>query len=255
MAKVNSKLAPGLLALAALALAATMATAVRAQQTPAVDPAATKIIKRMTDYLGGLQAFSVHTQNTIEDLLAPGERIDIDVSATVTIKRPNMLHTDRKGDLVSQDFFYNGKTLTLYDPTKKVYATEPVPPTLVGAIDYARNTLGLVVPAADLVYPNAYDLLMQDVTSAQVIGKSMINGVKCDHLLFRRPGVDFQVWVADGKQPLPRKYVVTDTSTVELLSVTTVMNDWKTAPKVTDAMFNFVPPKGAQSIAFMHLVP
>ena len=254
MAMLNSNLARTLFALGALALSATVPMDVRAQ-APAIDPAATKILKRMTDYLSGLKAFSVHTQNTIEDLLAPGERIDIDVSSTVTIKRPNMLHTDRKGDLVSQDFYYNGKTLTLYDPAQKVYATEPAPPTLAGAIDYARNTLGLVVPAADLVYPNAYELLMQDVTSAKVIGKSMINGVKCDHLLFRRPGVDFQVWVSDGKQPLPRKYVVTDTGTPELLSVTMVMNDWKTAPALKDAVFNFSPPKGAKSIAFMHLVP
>lgn len=254
MAKVNSRVALAIFALGAFVLSATASMNASAK-APAVDPAATKILKKMTDYLGGLKAFSVHTQNTIEDLLAPGERVDIDVSANVTIKRPNMLHTDRRGDLVSQDFFYNGKTLTLYDPTKKVYATEPAPPTLAGAIDYARNTLGLVVPAADLVYPNAYELLMQDVNSAQVIGKSMINGVRCDHLLFRRPGVDFQVWVSDGKQPLPRKYVVTDTGTVELLSVTMVMSDWKTAPTVADAMFNFVPPKGTQSIAFMHLVP
>jgi len=254
MAIMNSRWAPAMLALGAVVLSATVSIDVRAQ-APAVDPAATKILKRMTDYLGGLKTFSVHTQNTIEDLLAPGERIDIDVSATVTIKRPNMLHTDRKGDLVSQDFYYNGKTLTLYDPAQKVYATEPVAPTLEGAIDYARNTLGLVVPAADLVYPNAYELLMKDVTSARVIGKSMINGVRCDHLLFRRPGVDFQVWISDGKQPLPRKYVVTDTGTPELLSVTMTMKDWKTAPTVSDATFNFVPPKGAKPIAFMHLVP
>lgn len=254
MATVNSRWAPVLLALGALMLAAIIPMGVRAQ-TPAVDPAATKILKRMADYLGGLKAFSAHTQTTVEDLLSPRVRVDQDVSAIVTVKRPNMLRTQRKGDLVDQSFYYNGKTLTLYDPSKKVYATEPVPPTLMGAIDYARNTLGLIVPASDLVYPNAYELLMQDVTEATLIDKSMINGVKCDHLLFVRPGVEFQVWVSDGKQPLPHKYVVTDTSTPALLSVTTVMSDWKTAPKVSDAMFNFVPPKGAQSIAFMHLVP
>ena len=39
---------------------------------PAVDPAATKILQRMTDYLGSRQQFSVRTQNTLEDLLASG---------------------------------------------------------------------------------------------------------------------------------------------------------------------------------------
>ena len=254
MAKSNRRLAADWLTLMVLALAATVATDTRAQ-APAVDPAATKILKRMTDYLGGLKAFSAHTQNTIEDLVAPGTRVDLDVSTIVTVERPNKLVTERRGDLVSQNFYYNGKTLTLYDPTKKVYATEPAPPTLEGVLSYASDTLGLVIPASDLVYPNAYDLLMQDVSAAMVIGKTVVSGVKCDHLLFRRPGVDFQLCVADGKQPRPVKLVVTDTSTPELLSVSTVITEFKAAPDVPDARFNFVPPKDAQAIVFMHLKP
>jgi len=251
MTALGFRMAPAWLALGALSLSSIISMDVRAQ-APAVDPAATRILKRMTDYMGSLKEFSVHTQNTIEDLLAPGERIDLEVSATVTIKRPNKLLTERKGDLVSQNFYYNGKTLTLYDPTLKVYATEPAPGTLAGVLDYARETLGLVIPASDMVYPNAYELLMKDVSAAKVIGKTTIGGVKCDHLLFRRPGVDFQVCIADGKQPLPVKLVVTDTGTPELLSVTTMIRDFKTALDVPDARFNFVPPKGAKPIAFMH---
>jgi len=246
------RMAPAWLALGALALSATVSMEVRAQ-APAVDPAATRILKRMTDYMGSLKEFSVHTQNTIEDLLAPGERIDLEVSATVTIKRPNKLLTERKGDLVSQNFYYNGKTLTLYDPTLKVYATEPAPGPLAGVLDYARETLGLTVPVADLVYRNAFPLLMQDVTFAKVVGKAVISGVKCDHLIFSRPGVDFQVWVADTGKPLPYKYVVTDTGIPGRLSVTTVMSNWNVAPAVDDARFNFAAPKGAKKITFMPL--
>lgn len=252
MTKAHSRLAAALLAVGLFALGGVVPAAA---QAPAVDPAATKILKRMTDYVGSLKAFTAHSQITIEDLLAPGERIDIDVSASITVKRPNMLLTERKGDLVSQNFYYNGKTLTLYDPMQKVYATEPAAPTLAGMLDYARGTLGLVIPASDFVYPNAYELLMKDVSAAKVIGKTVVNGVKCDHLLFRSKGVDFQICIADGKQPIPVKLVVTDTGTPELLSVTTIIGDFKPAPDLPDARFNFVPPKGAKPIVFMHLVP
>ena len=54
-----------------LALSAILAAEVRAQ-TPTVDPAATQILKRMTDYVGSLKQFSVHTQNTLEDALDSG---------------------------------------------------------------------------------------------------------------------------------------------------------------------------------------
>ncbi len=252
MREFNFKMAAALFALGVLALSATVSIEVRAQ-APAVDPAATQILQRMTDYLGSLQQFSVHTQNTLEDLLDSGQRIDLDVSANVIVSRPNKLRAEREGDLIDQIFSYDGKTLTLYNPSDKVYATQPAPETIEGMLDFARESLGLVVPAADLVYRNAFPLLMQDVTFGAVVGKAVIGGVKCDHLLFSRPGVDFQVWVADGGQPFPYKYVVTDTGIPARLSVTTVMSDWNAAPAVAEARFTFVPPEGTKPITFMPL--
>ena len=254
MTALRSTMNALLFALGVLALSTTVSTEARAQATgPAVDPAATKILKRMTDYIGSLKQFSVHTQVTLEDLLASGHRIDLDVSASVSVSRPNNLRAERRGDLVDQVFYYDGKTLTLYDPSNKVYATEAAPGSIEGLLDYARESLGLIVPAADLVYRNAYELLIQDVTAAMVVGKSAIGGVKCDHLLFSRPGVDFQLWVADGEQPLPYKYVVTDRGNPGRVSVTTVMSDWNVAPKLTQAQFSFVAPEGAKPIVFVYL--
>jgi hypothetical protein len=233
-----------------LALLAIVAPAVRAQ-APAVDPAAVQILKRMTDYLGSLKQVSVHTQTTLEDLLETGQRVDFEISANVTISRPNKIRAERMGDVISQVFYYDGKTLTLHNPADNVYATEPAPGTIEGVLDFARESLGISVPIADLVYRNAFELLMKDVTFAAVVGKSVIGGVKCDHLAFRRPGVDFQVWVAASGQPLPQKYVVTDTSSPALISVSTVMSDWNVTPAVVDARFVFVPPQGAKKIEFM----
>ena len=187
-------------ALGVLALLVTVSTDARAQN-PAVDPAAVRMLKRMADFMDGLQQFSVKTQNTIEDELLSGHRIDRDLSASVTVKRPNKLLAVRTGELMNQRFFYDGKTLTLYNPSVKVYGSEPAPDTIEKMIDFARETVGILLPAADLLYRNAFPLLMQDVTLAAVVGKAVIGGVRCDHLLFSRPGVDFQVWVAEGKRP------------------------------------------------------
>lgn len=247
----HSRIASAVFVLGVLALSMTVPVQVNAQA--AVDPAATQILKRMTDYLDSLKQFSVHTQNTVEDLLDSGQRIDTDVSANVTVSRPNKLRAERKGELLDQVFYYDGKTLTLHNPTDRVYGAEPAPATIEEMLHYASDSLGLIIPAADLVYRNAYPPLMQGVTSATVIGKAVINGVTCDHLAFSRPDVDFQVWVADGKQPLPCKYVVTDTSTPALISVSTVMSDWNVAPAAADASFNFVPSEGDMAITFMPL--
>ncbi|MCB2170202.1 MAG: DUF2092 domain-containing protein [Deltaproteobacteria bacterium] len=250
MCKSTFKKATAAFVLGVFTLAASLCTEVRAQET-SVDPAATQILKRMTDYLGSLQEFSVHTQNTVEDLLESGQRIDSDVAAHVIVKRPNKLLSERSDDLAKQFFYYDGRTLTLYDQLKNTYATAPASETLGGMLDYARQSLGLVVPAADFIYPNAYELLTQDLTSATVVGKAVIDGVMCDHLTFRRPGVDFQIWIEAAAQPRPRKLVVTDTGTPALLSVTTLIDDFNAAPGVPDTRFAFVPPIGAKAIPFM----
>lgn len=250
MKTVNHRRIVVLSAFALLVLMATVPLDARAQST-AVDPAATQILQRMTDYLGSQKTFSVHTQNTLEDELETGHRVDFEVSAVVTVNRPNKLHAERKGDLIDQSFFYDGKTLTLYNAAENVYATEPAPGKLEEMFDFARESLGLIVPVADLVYPYAYPLLMQDVNLAVVVGKSVIDGVTCDHLLFSRPGVDFQIWVADKGPPLPYKYIVTDTGGCARLSISTVMRDWNLKPSLDNDLFTFVPPKEARSISFM----
>ncbi len=218
-------------------------------QNPAVDPAAVQVLKRMTDFMDGLQKFSVKTQNTIEDEYGSGHRVDRELAASVTVKRPNKLLAMRAGEVMNQRFFYDGKTLTLYNPSVKVYGSQPAPATIEKMIDFARETVGILLPAADLLYRNAFPLLMQDVNLAAVVGKAVVGGVRCDHLLFSRPGVDFQVWVAEGKRPFPHKYVVTETPS--MLAITTVLSDWNLKPAADDARFNFVPPKGVQSISFM----
>jgi hypothetical protein len=236
----------------AVALLVTAPLDTRAQaQKPAVDPAAVQKLKQMTAFLDGLQQFSVRTQNTIEDLHASGHRVDYDLAANVTVKRPNKLRAARVGQLMDQRFFYDGKTLALYNPAEKVYATKAAPDTIEKMIDFARETVGILLPAADLLYRNAFPLLSQDLTLAVVVGKAVVDGVKCDHLLFSRPGVDFQVWVTEGREPWPRKYVVTEMDTPSRLSITTTFSNWNVSPIVDDAQFRFVPPKDASAIPFI----
>jgi len=251
MRKISNRGIPLFAVIALVAFGLVLLPGICQATGSSIDPQANQILRKMCDYLSNLQQFGVHTQNTLEDELDSGHRIDLDVSAGVIINRPNKLLAERKGDLIDQSFFYNGESLTLYNPSDKVYATEPAPGTIEEMLDMARDSLGLIVPVADLVYRNAYTLLVQDVTLAVVIGKSVISGVTCDHLLFSRPGVDFQVWVADSGPPLPYKYVVTDTGTLERLSISTVMSDWNVTPSVVDNQFSFVPPKEAKLIQFI----
>ena len=237
-------------ALAVLALSATVSSEARAQ-APAVDPDAVELLRHSMDYLSSLQQFSVNAQSTFEDLLASGHRVDYQIAGSVIVSRPNKLRIERHSNLGHQIFYYDGETLTQYNPADKVYATEPAPGTIEEMFQFVYDSFGIGTPISDLVHYDVFPLLMEDVNFAVVIGKQFIGGVQCDHLLFSRPGVDFQIWVADSGPPLPLKYVVTDTSTPELLSVTAFMSNWNVAPAVSDTLFTFVPPQGTKAITFI----
>lgn len=234
-------------ALGAMTLLLGVSTEAMAQ-APAVDPVALEKLKKLSDFLDAQKQFSVETQSIVEEVRFSGHRVDYDLTARVVVKRPNKLSAVRSGDLLNEHLYYDGKTLVLYRPADKSYASSPAPDTIEKMIDFARETVGILLPAADLVYRGAYPLMTKDLSLAAVVGKALIDGVTCDHLLFSRPGVDFQIWIATAPKPVPCKYVVTDTDTPAKLSITTFLSGWNFKPDVQDATFNFVPPKDARKI-------
>ena len=239
-----------LLGMLALPLAVPMK--VRAEE-PAVEPAATKILQRMTDYLGGLDQFTLHTENMLEEVLETGQKIQYDFSTCVAIQRPDKLRAKRTGDLVNQLLIYDGKTLTMLDAGKDYYAVIDAPDNIDDTLHFARDVLDIVPPSGDLVYTNAFELLTGPVTSGMVVGKSVIGGVRCDHLAFSGPVVDWQVWIADGEKPLPYKYVITTKDDPAQPQYIVMMSDWDIAPDLEKASFKFTAPDDAKKVDFLRL--
>lgn len=218
-----------------------------------VDPEATRLLKRMTDYLGGLDRFSVDTDNMLEDVLVSGQKIQYDFTAGVQIQRPDRLRAERTGDLFQQIIVYDGSTLSIHNPQDGYYAQAAAPDNIDDLLHFARDTLDIVPPIGDVVFTNAFDLLTASVTEGYVVGKSMVGGVKCDHLAFRTPVVDWQIWIADGDQPLPYKYVLTTMDDPAQPQYLVMMSNWNVAPKFNDAIFQFAEPRDAKEIEFLRL--
>src|SRR5262247_2007212 len=178
-------------------------------QPAGIDPQAEKLLRRMSDYLAGRQQFSLKAESTLEVVLTSGQKIQFDSPATLIVSRPNKLLAHRKGDIDNQEFFYDGKTLTLYNPKENVYATTAAPPTLDELLDFAREKLDIIAPGTDLLYTNAADKMLKASSSGSVVGPSVVAGAKTTHLAFRAAEVDWQIWIEDGDKPLPRKFILT----------------------------------------------
>jgi hypothetical protein len=222
-------------------------------QPAGIDPQATKLLKASTDFLASQPRFAAESRNTLEVVLTSGQKIQFDHAARMWAQRPNKLRADRTGDLVEQSFYYDGKSLTLLNQGEKYYATIAAPGTLEEMLDMARSKLDIVAPAGDLVYKNAYDLLMTDVTQGFVVGKGVVEGVRCDHLAFRAPHVDWQIWIQEGKEPLPRKLVITTRDQPNAPQFSVVVTKWNLKPVFTPQTFAFRAPSGAKPVEFLPL--
>jgi hypothetical protein len=235
-----------------VALCAAATFAARAQVPGAViDPAAQRLLKASTEFVAGQQRFSVDTRNSLDVVLKSGQKIEFNHTARQWVQRPNKLRAERTGDLVDQVFVYDGKTLTLHNPTAKAFAQVPVPATLEGMLDFARDRLDVVAPAGDLVYKDAYTILMDGVTEGFVVGKAVIEGVRCDHLAFRAPHVDWQIWIQEGAQPLPRRLLITTRDQPNAPQFSITMTRWNLNPQIGPRTFDFVAPAGATKVDFL----
>jgi len=220
-------------------------------QSASPDPGAVEKLRASMSFLADMKTFGIDTQTTLEAVLESGQKIQFADAVQVTVKRPNKMLAVRSGELVEQEFYYNGASLTLSNPGDGFYATVDAPDTLEGMLDFAREQLDIVAPAGDFLYANAFDILMEGVTSAFVVGPSYFEGVLCDHLAFSAPGTDFQVWVQQGDKPLPRMLVITSRDVLNAPQFTVEISDWNLSPAAGDDLFNFSPPEGAVAIEFM----
>lgn len=237
-----------------LVLAAALPFATLAQ-TAGIDPQAERLLKASTDFLAAQKQFTVDTASTLDVVLKTGQKIQYDHRAALSVQRPNKLKAHRSGDLVDQVFTYDGKTLALYNPAEKYFATSPAPATVEEMLAFAQDELGVFAPAGDLICKNAYEILMQDVTSGSVVGKAVVDGVLCEHLAFRKPGVDFQIWIQEGAQPLPRKLVLTTTDLPASPQFSILLTNWNLSPAFDAKLFDFTPPEDAKQVEWLRAVP
>ena len=230
-----------------VATAAVWPTVSRAQ-SDAIDPEAVKLLRRSTDYVAGLKEFRVDVSSAIEAVVSTGEKLQFDSHVVSTVRRPDKLRVERVGEIVNQIFYYDGTSLSVSFPDARYHASVAAPATIEATLDFARDQLDVIAPGADLMYKNAFDRLTDGLTSAYVVGEAVVGGVRCDHLAFRNPEVDWQIWIERGAKPLPRKLVITSKKMPQSPQFIAVMNKWDTAPKISDALFSFTPVKGSRKV-------
>jgi hypothetical protein len=211
---------------------------------PAVDPQVKESLARMSAFLKTLREFSIHAETTRDELVQSDYKVKKSALVDMTVRQPDRLRAHVVGDDESREFFYDGKTLTIYDPVQKYYATMDSPPAIAGTLDAAKERYDLELPLA------AGDDLGKNAIEAGDIGPSRVGGVDCEHLALRSQEVDWQLWIEKVDKPLPHKVVITTRKEPTAPQYTAVIT-WDLSPKIDDGMFAFKAPDGATAVPIL----
>jgi hypothetical protein len=236
-------------AAAALAVWAVLATALPvAAKGKKIDPKADRYLKEMSEYLASLKTFSFQADSMFDEVKDNGQKIQLGNRRMVTVKRPNNVMAVTTGDTVNRKFYYDGKTITLYDRAKNAYATFKAADTIPAMLDEVFEKLGHSEPMAELLFPDPYKTFTEHVQSGTYVGLHHVGKVKCHHLAFRQKTIDWQIWIQDSDEPLPRKIVITYKRDAGGPQFTGLLSRWEVHPKLTSDTFLFKPPEGSEKV-------
>jgi hypothetical protein len=203
----------------------------------------------MTSYLADLKTFTADYDVDNEVVDRAGQKLQYSASGAIAVERPGKLHITRRGAFVDGELIFDGKTISLYGKDANIYAQISSPgPTIEEAIEEVRVATGIDAAGADLILADAYTSLTADVERGVDVGIGYVGGVECDHLAFRGPSVDWQIWIQTGEKPLPMKYVITTKWVTGAPQYTIRFQNWNVDPQLETKTFEFSPAAGAKKI-------
>ena len=206
------------------------------------------LLKGMSDYLAAQKVISLSYDSVFEVVSKEKQKLQIATSGTILLNRPDKVRTTRKSGFADTEMVYDGKTLSFLGKGQNAYVQAEVPGTVDTLIDQLRDKFHRQLPGADLLLQNPYDALMTDVTDVKDLGSGVIGGVECDHLAFRAKDTDWQIWIAQGPNPYPCRYVITSTGVDQAPQFTMTIREWKAGASAAAGDFAFNAPAGAKRI-------
>ena len=221
-------------AAASIIVAATVAVSLPSQ---AEESDAKALFKAMSDYVSGQQEISFSYDANLEIVTGDMMKVGFASSGTVAKVRPDKIRLTRTGGFADMEMAYDGQMLSVLGKRLNVFTSTEAKGSIDELIDMLRFEYGAEAPAADLLSSNPYEAMTSNITSAMDLGTGVIRGQVCDHLAFRTPEVDWQIWIAQGDRPYPCRLEITSKLTAMAPSYRIDVTDWKTGAGVAGTSF------------------
>lgn len=218
--------------------------------------AAKDIIMRMTKFLAKTPQFSVNLKSSYDVLQESGQMIEFGESRKIVLRRPDELRVEVAQSNGEQHLVqYDGKEITVFNPSQNVYAQASKPGGIDEAIMYFLRDLGMRLPLAMLLTSRLPAEIDRRTQSFNYVEKTVVDGMPVHHLAGRTETVDYQAWIPEGDQPLPLRIVLTYKDAEGHPAFRAQFSDWNLMPEVKDSLFSFAPSEGVQKIPFLAELP
>jgi hypothetical protein len=205
-----------------------------------VDPEALAMLDKMAANLRSLKQFRVRSEATRETVFDNGQKLQFLEAATYDVAAPDRMQVEVRSDARTWRAYYDGKQMTVYEPARNAYVTFPATGTVSEVVLAADTQLGLKMPLLDLFMwgtPAASD---HKPKSGMRIGTSRVGDEVVGHYAFRDDALDYELWVTEGDNPLPRKMVIT-TKTNPALPQYSAHYFWTLNPPPPAGGYTFTP--------------
>lgn len=212
-----------------------------------VEPEAVNALQRMSAFLMSLNTMQLVSESTLDAVTNDGQRIQMDGLTTYKARRPNGFVIDYQSAMKPRQFYYDGKSFTVYSPKLGFYAQAPAPATNREVLDLIYQRYGIALPLEDLFRWGDNEERIAKLKSAYEVGPAIIGGIEANHYAFREETIDWELWTQKGDQPIPLKLVIVDRTDPARPAFTARLK-WTLNPALSDADFAFVPGPDAKRI-------
>ena len=222
---------------------------------PETDNQAYQVLRQATGHLTKSKSFHLTAEAMYDVVQDSGQTLQFSDVEEVWIRRPNKARvTIQRDDGRKRRVWYDGKKVSIFEERENVYSSLKVPDTIDAALDYMERDIYTPIPLADLFYSDLSFLETRAETGFYV-GKSSVRGVSCHHLAFQNALLDWQLWIDAGETPVFRKLALSYKNRDGNLQYTVWLTDWEFDLELSDDVFNFTPPQGAEQIQILAIPP
>jgi len=217
------------------------------------------VIRKMSDFYKQQKSFSV-TSETQAEIRATGLHNTSKSSFTAVFERPNHFALRGKGG-PGLTVVSDGDTLYMHVAAIKKYSKEEAPKSLASLAESPlanfapRGTRNLIL---DFLTNDPAKLILKGVTASKDLGTANVDGQPARHLKFTQGKLDWEVWIADDKDPMLLRIEYDLSKVIKLgggkelkdlkVTVDQTFKNWKFGLTPSPEDFLIVPPKNAKEV-------